>query len=451
MEFDPNISPKHREMLRRAPQHRLTIFTGAIRSAKTVVSLISMVAMAENGPPGQMVLVGRTLQTLRRNVISVLFELFGDDYVKVNYGTGYLYLGDREFALIGADSVTAEAKIRGATFAGAYIDEGTLIANGGSNGREFTSQLMGRLSVKGARAIMTTNPGNAGNYWKTDYIDRASVVIETDSTVTIHEGEDRLDVLVGFFTLHDNPSLDPQYVDSLEKQFPEGTPWRDRFILGRWTSLSGVILSSWRPRAEHRATPEQVAESKRPGNDLIIGVDTGTSNPTAITVVRVDNHNQRFVIEHTLRLEDKDATNAEQVTRVLMWLRDLGIDPTTTDVYVDPSSRSWRSEWRAQTRKWPNAGVNDVLPGIQLMHSLAGEGRLLVADGNEIICHEAESWMWDSKAAENLGIDRPNKAEFDAHQLDSLRYALSGRKTLADKWRLISPPETKPIDRAFLP
>ena len=84
-------------------------------------------------------MVGKTVATLQRNVLNDLQDILGVKYFKwVNRQQGELQILGRRVHAVGANSEDAEARIRGATLAGALCDEANLYP------QSFWNQLMAR-------------------------------------------------------------------------------------------------------------------------------------------------------------------------------------------------------------------------------------------------------------------------------------------------------------------
>ena len=174
---------------------RVNLWTGSIRSGKTVASLLAWLLFVAHAPRGgALVVVGRTRESIARNVFGPLTDpsLFGAlaQHVQYTAGAPTATILGRTIHVLGASDARAEMVLRGLTVAGAYVDEATLVAEA------FWAQLLGRMSVPGARLFATTNPDGPAHWLKRQVIDRA--------------GE--LGYKVFRFRLADNTHLDPAYV-----------------------------------------------------------------------------------------------------------------------------------------------------------------------------------------------------------------------------------------------
>jgi len=229
---------------------RLNIAHGAVRSAKTSSCDVRWIMYCLDGPPGDLIMVGKTLATLRRNVLNDIFDTIGPrNYKWINRQQGELLLLGRRVHLVGAHSEDAEGKIRGATLAGALCDEVSLYP------QSFWDMLMTRLSVSGAMCFATCNPGNP-NHWF-----YRNVILNNEIT----------NKKVWHFTLDDNPNLTEEYRRSLEEMFTG--VFYDRMVRGLWVAAEGAIYQVF---ADNRKR-FQVKDKLHPRQfiEINIGVDFG--------------------------------------------------------------------------------------------------------------------------------------------------------------------------------
>ena len=134
---------------------------------------------------GHFVMVGRTRDSLARNVIDVMQneQLFGKLADEVSYRTGqpFAMIMGRKVWVLGASDSQAEKTLRGLTVAGAYVDEVTVVRE------DLFKQLLARMSVEDAKMFCTTNPDSPMHWFKVEYLDRIGpgrVNFRTGSTGT---------------------------------------------------------------------------------------------------------------------------------------------------------------------------------------------------------------------------------------------------------------------------
>ncbi|MFB7908124.1 PBSX family phage terminase large subunit [Kitasatospora sp. NPDC056076] len=399
--------PLSRKQLRSVAQAtaRINIWSGAIRSGKTIASLLAFLIAISTAPTtGLIVIVGRSLQTIERNVLDPLqtIELFGPLARQVHHTRGAttaVILG-RTIHLIGASDARAEGRLRGLTASLAYVDEATLIPEG------FWNQLLGRLSVPGARLFATTNPDGPAHWLKTRFIDRG------------HE----LDLRSWHFTLDDNPSLAPAYVASLKAEYVG--LWYRRFIDGAWVQAEGAIYDMWQPDTMLVDVLPQMQRL------LGVGVDYGTVNAFAALLIGLGIDGRLYVVSeyrHDSRVTRRQLTDAQYSQGLRDWLTTQDAHPDW--LFVDPSAASFMTQLWADGLTNVAKANNEVLDGIRSVGVALGSGRLLVHRSCRGLIDELPGYAWDDSAAAK-GQDKPLK--INDHSVDALRYVLH---STAHEWR----------------
>ena len=240
---------------------RLNLLSGSVRSGKTYVSLLKWAIFVGSMPKdSEFLMVGKTLTSLKRNCLGLLQDLVGKKNFTFSISQKTASLFGRTIWLEGANDERAEAKIRGMTLAGAYVDELTQIPE------DFYRMLLSRLSVKNAKLYATTNP-DAPNHWvKVDLIDN-----------------DEIEKQVWNFTLDDNVILrneNEEYFENLKKEYQSmGGVFYERFILGRWVLAEGLIYKQFANNTEMFLRDQAVDEYGNKLNFLIIsiGIDYGAT------------------------------------------------------------------------------------------------------------------------------------------------------------------------------
>jgi PBSX family phage terminase large subunit len=385
---------------------RVNIWDGSVRSGKTIASLLRWLTYVADPPlGGALVVSGKTFDTVARNVFGPLSDptLFGDAARHVSYtrGAGTATILGRKIEVITANDIKAEGRLRGLTAAGAYIDEATLLPE------SFWTQMLARLSVKGAKLFATTNPDGPAHWLRQNFLLRAP----------------ELNLRHFRFTLDDNPALDPAYVASLKTEYTG--LWYRRFILGEWCLAEGAIYEMFDPE-------RHVVDILPPIQRWIaLGVDYGTVNPFAALMLGI-GVDQNLYLAHewwwNSKQQRKQLTDVEYSTRLRGWLdTDLGgIRPQY--VIVDPSAASFVTQlW--QDGQSPTLGNNEVLNGIRTVSSLLARGKLRIHRSCRNLLNELPGYSWDDDKAAK-GEDAPIKT--DDHACDAMRYAIH---TTEAAWR----------------
>jgi PBSX family phage terminase large subunit len=389
---------------------RINCWTGAIRSGKTVASLLRWLIYIASAPPGELVVVAKTSQTAARNIFGPLqdYALFGELATQTEYTPGApsgRILGRRVW-VIGANDARAEGRLRGLTCAGALVDEATLVP------REFFTQLLGRMSVPGSKMFLTSNPDNAAHWLRRDFL--------------LRSGE--LDLAQWHFTLDDNPSLTEEYKNAIKAEF--SGIWFRRFVLGEWCSGFGAIYDMWDPGEHIRDILPPIVSW------LGVGIDHGTRAPFAALLLGLGVDKRLYLVDEwrwDSGQKHRQMTDVEYSKALRDWLAGIrlpaselrGVKPQF--IIVDPSAANFRQQLY-QDGLNPVLADNAVLDGIRLVSSVLASGKLLVARRCKGFIDEIGGYSWDDRAAA-LGEDKPIKA--DDHSLDSARYVI---KTTHSLW-----------------
>ncbi|MGW3511188.1 PBSX family phage terminase large subunit [Streptomyces sp. NPDC000994] len=409
----PADLPLSRKQLRSIGQAtaRINLWHGSVRSGKTIASLLAFViAVATAGPSGLIIVCGRSLQTIERNVFEPLQDvgLFGPlaRHIHHTRGATTATILGRTVHLIGAADTRAEGRLRGLTAQLAYVDEATLLPEG------FWTQLLARLSVPGARLYATTNPDSPRHWLKVGYLDRAA----------------ELDLRAWHFRLADNPSLSPQYVAALAAEYVG--LWKRRMIDGAWVVAEGAIYDMW---DEARHVVDELPTMRRQW----AAVDYGTTNPFAALLLGEGIDGRLYVTaewRHDSRATHRQMTDAQYSAAVRAWLDEQEATPEWT--FIDPSAASFSVQLWEDGHEGTARAINEVSDGIRSVSSLLAADRLRVHRSCEGLLTELPGYSWDPKATAQ-GEDRPIKA--DDHSVDALRY---GIHSTAHEWRhLLTAPQ----------
>lgn len=370
---------------------RINILEGAVRSGKSFVCLLRWVDFCLNGPPGPLIICGRTDKTIKRNIILPLQNLIGNGVI-YKAGKGEVQFFNRTMYVVGANDDRAEAKIRGSEFAGALIDEATLMPE------NFFKMLLSRMSIPGACLFASTNPDSPYHWLKRDFIDRI--------------GE--LDLKTFKFTIRDNPSLTEKYIRDLSEEY-RGL-WYKRFILGDWVIAEGTVFDFFDENIH------VIAERPSHAEYYIVGVDYGTTNPCVFTLVGYNSGsypNMWVEKEYYFdsRQEQRQKSDYDYVQDYIKFVDGYHVK----HIYIDPSAASLKQELiRSRINNFVDA-KNDVIPGIRYLGQLLTNGTLKICENCENTIKEFSTYVWDTKAALR-GEDKPLK--MNDHAIDSLRYSL---------------------------
>lgn len=417
------LGPQQMRSLRES-KARVNIFEGAIRSGKTIVSLLRFLMAVLFAKGGVIVVIARTRDSAYRNVFEPLMnpDLFGPLARLVHYTAGAptARIMGRTVHVLGASDAKSEKVLRGLTVALAYVDEVTVIPE------EFFTQLLGRMSPPKAKLFGTTNPDSPAHWLKAKFLDR--ITTSLNGWRSWH------------FMLDDNPALTEEYKCQIKTEFTG--LWYRRFVMGEWVAAEGAVFDMWDVDT-HVIPWDQLPEMRE---IIAVGMDYGTTNPTAALLLGVSAEidalgrptPRLFFIDeyrHDSKVSQMKLTDAELSRAIVEWLAQNHLPANTSTrltprhVILDPSAASLSIELRKAHGVTTTPADNDVLYGIRTLASLLAEGKLLVSDRCQGFIQEAPGYSWDPKATLK-GEDKPLKLA--DHSLDAGRYALT---TTENIWR----------------
>lgn len=384
------FSRRQRQSIARSTA-RVNLWTGSIRSGKTVASLFRFMLFVAHAPwGGELVVIGRTRDSISRNVFGPLQDpaLFGrwTKYVTYTPGAPTARILGRTVHVLGASDVSAEKVLRGLTVVGAYVDEATLVAEA------FWVQLLGRMSVPGAQLFATTNPDGPAHWMKKQVIDRA----------------EELGYQIFHFTIDDNDHLDPAYIAQIKREYVG--LWYRRFILGHWVQAEGAVYESWDPDRH------VVTEIPKMDRVLALGLDYGDTHFTRGYLVGMAD-GCLWVLDEWA---PEGATQPEQSARLKKWLAERP-QWVPESIPVDSAAASFRNQLSHDGFEGVRNAHKSVLPGIRTVAGLLATDRLKVSDRCVQLIEKMPGYVWDEKATAR-GKDEPLKENDD--EVDALRYAI---------------------------
>ena len=397
-----DFSPKQKyalSLLKNGGLKRLNIFEGSVRSGKTYISMIMWGFWVANSPKEKAYLMaGKTLTTLKRNVLEPMSELFGGCF-SYSLTKKEARLFGRRVYLEGAANSGAEGKIRGMTLKGAYCDELSLF------GEDFFTMLLSRLSENDAKLFATTNPDTPGHWLKRDYLDK-----ELPELLSLK------------FTLEDNPYLAMDYVKALKSEF--SGVFYDRFILGMWVAAEGRIYEGFSER--NIITTDELSR-RLSHNRLItsaVGVDYG-GNKSASVFCHVGFDagfkNVYVLSEHY----DKRNRSAESLISAFAEYicREKEQRPTLCAAYCDSAEqllvKSFRSAVRLDVK---NALKRPINTRINMLNRLIAAGRFYISEECPQLIEAIRSAVWDERDIHH--DTRLDNGSTNIDSLDAFEYVL---------------------------
>lgn len=376
----------------------MTVWEGAIRSGKTVSSLIAWAYYVTKSKEKIFFMSGKTLGSLIRNAIDGEFGFLSliSPYgviTKDRAGTTIIRIGDKIIYLFGAVDDSSYERLKGLTAGGWYADE---VA---THPKSFIVEALARTAVStDRRNFWTLNPTIPTHYIYADFLDKWEGL---DGYIRFH------------FVLDDNLAMSDERKKELAKQYTGR--YYSLYILGLRTVVEGQIYSEF---TQERCVIDEIPASIE-GADHYICCDYGSVNPCVFLECCMDDQGVIYVIREyrwDSRKEMQQKTDAAYVEDMIRFAGE-SIECESV-IVVDPSAASFILALQ-NAGYYVRGANNDVLTGIAKIASLISQNRLKIHSSCIGLIGEMMGYCWDEKAAEH-GIERPMKIR--DHGPDALRY-----------------------------
>lgn len=298
------FTEKQKKVLKCADK-RWNILCGATRSGKTHISYFKMLERIREHYNHNILLAGKTVNTLERNVLTPMRTIFGTSHIgSISKSNGEVTIFGKRCFAVGANDDRAITKIQGMGIGYAYCDELTTFPE------NFFEMLKSRLDLPNSKCDATCNPESPSHFVKK------------------HIDNKNLDIYSEHFTIYDNTFLSADFIRNLENEY-RGTIYFDRWILGKWVKTEGLVYPLFR-REKHFLTPSEYA--MRYGRHriryVIFGGDGATTNDsTAIVPLAIMDNGQAVRLEmfyHNPKINGQ-LSNAELAPYIMKYLNDLSV------------------------------------------------------------------------------------------------------------------------------
>ena len=195
----------------------------------------------------------------------------------------------------------------------------------------------------------------------------------------------------------DNPFLDEEYVQTLEKLIEQDEAFYRIYALGEYAEIKNKIYSNYTITNE---VPTAFDE-------IIYGLDFGYNNPTACLRIGIKDNNIYILDE----LYERYKTNQE----LIEMLRDFVTEPNAP-IYCD-SAEPQRIQELIQAGYYAMPSDKSVKDGIDFIK----RHKIYISENCANTIKEIESYKWREDKEGNL-LEEPVK--FMDHTMDALRYAV---------------------------
>ena len=358
--------------------HRWNVKSGATRSGKTYMDyfLIPKRLLAVRGKEGHNVILGNTRETVRRNILLPMQNIYGEKRISSIHSDNSCEMFGEKVFILGADNKGHVNKIRGMSIKYCYGDEVTTWE------QSIFDMLKSRLDKEYSKFDGTCNP-DSPSHWFKEFLDSDA------------------DIYQQHYTIYDNPFLSKQFVKDLCAEY-EGTVYYPRYILGEWTRAEGLIYPMY----------ESVIVSELPKEytEYSLSIDYGTQNAFAAIIWGKHNGVWYGIDEYYYSGRDTgrqkaDDDYAKDMDSFTNWLfdHDESEKPLIIgklETIIDPSATSFIAMLRKHGRYKIRKADNDVLDGIRETATAMNLGLIKISDKLKNWKKEVAGYTWDEKKEE---------------------------------------------------
>lgn len=405
------LSPKQLETIANFNNHRYIIHYGPFGCGKSYAINLGAGFKCLNCPPmnndSVIAIIGRTVQSAKRNICNSLTSLFGDNFVitKSKKDDGYekdaLLFGHKCF-ILGANDKKSEERIRGMNCYLILGDEVSLWPE------EIFKLIMGRLRGPapegwGKKAFIgCTNPGSPKNYLKK--LMDSYTGEEADDDVVHFEGWKSTDIIT-----KDAES----YYNSLKALYKNNTALLKRYVYGEWAAADGLVYP------EFDETFHVIPQQELKGaiyTKFYIGLDFGAEHPTAAVLIGVMPKGEHIVLEE---IKESNLLIKDLIKKLVDL---IGVNTELLQgIYVDPSAKAIRNElYSAGFGNLIKKAINDVDDGISYVKQLLNSGNLFISSNCTQIIDEFYIYQYK----EGIETEKAQVVKVNDDLMDALRYGV---------------------------
>lgn len=369
------------------------ICDGSVRSGKTLCMSISFICWAfYNFSDTSFALCGKTIASLRRNVITPLIPILDDLGFKCDFKISRNYLEISKngrvnrFYLFGGRDESSASLIQGMTLGGVMLDEVALMP------RSFVEQALARCSLENSKYFFNCNPEHPYHWFYTEWIKK-------------HREKN---VLYLHFTMEDNPALS-EAVKSRYKSLYSGAFYQ-RFVEGKWVTADGLVY----PMFDHS---RHVKKYDGHISEYYMSCDYGTVNPFSLGLwgKGTDGWYRLDEYYHSSRDKGVQLTDEEYYTA----LEGLAGGRQINALIIDPSAASFIQTVRRHGKYKIIKADNDVLAGINRVCQALKNDEIFFSPCCTDAIREFSVYRWDN------GIKKDAPKKENDHAMDDIRYFVS--------------------------
>lgn len=398
------LTSKQNEYIKNAT-HRWNIKTGAVRSGKSYVDTAYTIPARIReriGKPGLTVIFGVSRDTIERNVLRPMREIYGPGLIGIINNRNIARVCGENVYCLGAEKVSQVAKVQGSSIKYAYGDE---IAKWN---REVFEMLKSRLDKSYSCFDGACNPENP-THWLKEFIDSD------------------IDIYLQQYRLFDNPFLPKEYVDNLCKEY-SGTIYYDRLIEGKWKRAEGAIYRAFADNPERFIMPIKKSDIK----EIRIGIDfggNGSGHSFVATAITKNGNIHPVMSRKHMKKDFPQGIDANKLSELFLQFVDNLIAK-----YGNPRVAYWDNAETVLGQSIKNAcrykySFLHVMPAekkkindrINYTVRLMGAGRFFITEDCQTLKKALQEAVYNGKA---LKEERLDDGSTDIDTLDAFEYTI---------------------------
>lgn len=420
------------DYIRKAMNSWLNVAEGGKRAGKNLINIIAWAAILEIHPDKLHLAGGVSQSTAMTNIIDSngfgLMFIFEGRCRKGQYnGRDALLIktktGEKAVIIAGGADSRSASLIKGMSLGTAYVTE----AN--ECNEQFIKEVMDRTIASSNRKIFfDLNPKPPAHWFYAD-------ILNYQDQRAAEGKDDKYNY--GHFTIADNRSITPTQLATELAKYDPTTIWYQRDILGKRTSASGRIYTSYDYK-DVAVTPEEIA--KMNFQELVVGVDVGGTDATVATLTGFTRGWDKVV--HIDYMYDKQGIDNKMSERlyaqmIVEWLIPwTHIYPKIGTVYVDSANKLFQTSLREEmikrglqrftVRSFDKS--DGILQRIELTCMLMAQGRYKV-NTRMTKMHEAlQMAVWSDEEFQRGEWVRVDDGSYPVDCLDSAEYSMYSHK-----------------------
>ncbi len=378
------LTNKQNEYIRNANK-RWNFKIGAVRSGKTFVDIAYMIPhrlRAVKDETGLAVILGVSRESIERNVLQPMREIYTSELVGTINGRNYARICGQDVYCLGAEKISQVAKIQGMSVKYCYGDE---VAKWN---KDVFIMLESRLDKTYSCFDGSCNP-ESPNHWLKNFLDKPD-----------------LNAYIQSYVIDDNSFLPSFFIDNLKQEYA-GTVYYDRYILGKWTQAEGLIYPMFQDAICDIPDSEP--------SSYCLSMDYGTQNAfAALLWAKYENIwiaiKEYYYSGRETGIQKTDEEYGEDLDKFVE-----GIDGKIKTI-IDPSAASFIALLRKKQKYKVIPADNAVSDGIRETASCLKRGKIKISSDLKNWKKEVQGYIWDEDADE----DKPVK--IDDHLMDAMRY-----------------------------